>query len=200
MMKSVVSRAGRLAKGLAVTLVHLFGVVTTALAAVPGDPLKLGQLNAINALTRLVGDHEGAVLLIDNNSGVSNARALDLRVESGRAPIVVNPEAATAKNLSADELDGKSSEAFLSASVYEVRRDIVITPNILRAALVECDEGDVALGGGYAGLGPDTQITSDSRGTFPLDPSALGFNIRNSSAQEDNISLLANCVDLPPLR
>jgi hypothetical protein len=52
MMKIVVSRAGRLAKGLAVTLVHLFGVVTTALAAVPGDPLKLGQLNAINALTR----------------------------------------------------------------------------------------------------------------------------------------------------
>jgi hypothetical protein len=88
--------------------------------------LKLGQLNAINALTRLVGDHEGAVLLIDNNSGVSNARALDLRVESGRAPIVVNPEAATAKNLSADELDGKSSEAFLSASVYEMRRDIVM--------------------------------------------------------------------------
>jgi hypothetical protein len=39
--------------GFAVMLAVVLGVGTTALAAVPGDPFKLGKANAVNALTSL---------------------------------------------------------------------------------------------------------------------------------------------------
>ena len=61
-------KATLFAVGLAVMLAATLGVATTALAAVPGDPLKLGQLNSINALTRLAGSNAGAIFVVDNNS------------------------------------------------------------------------------------------------------------------------------------
>ena len=33
----------------------VLGVATVALAAAPGDPFRLGQVNAINKVTKLVG-------------------------------------------------------------------------------------------------------------------------------------------------
>ena len=44
--------------GLAMTLALMLGGATTALAAVPGDPFKLGRVNTINALTSLVGQRQ----------------------------------------------------------------------------------------------------------------------------------------------
>ena len=111
----VVDRVHRLAKGtatfvgLAVLLALVLGLGTAALAAVPGDPLKLGQFNSVNAITRLAGNAPGgAMLVVDNNSAGNASRALDLRSEPGRAPLTVNPDAGKAPNLDADRVDGRS--------------------------------------------------------------------------------------------
>ncbi len=63
-----VGRATVFTVGLAVTLALMLGVATAALAAVPGDPFKLGRSNAINRLTALVGGVDSALLRVDNNS------------------------------------------------------------------------------------------------------------------------------------
>ncbi len=68
-----VGRATVFTVGLAVTLALMLGVATAALAAVPGDPFKLGRSNAINRLTALVGGVDSALLRVDNNSAGQNA-------------------------------------------------------------------------------------------------------------------------------
>src|SRR3989337_719583 len=99
-----VARTASMVFGLALVLALLLGVATMALAAVPGDPFRLGQVNRIDdALTTLIGSNSGAMLAIDNDSTAANARALDLRVEPNRAPMVVNSGRRVA-NLNADKL------------------------------------------------------------------------------------------------
>ena len=100
--------------GLALLLAVVLGVATTANAAV-GDPFKLGEVNAVNKITGLVGASDGVLLSITNNGDGS---ALRLQVKPGKAPVSVNPEAGTATGLSADKLDGKDSAAFLGKSEY----------------------------------------------------------------------------------
>ena len=97
--------------GLAVTLALISGIATAALAAVPGDPFKLGRANTINRLSTLVGAVDNALLRIDNNSGGLSATALDLQVEPGAPPMKVNSDAQVA-NLNADELDGHTASDF----------------------------------------------------------------------------------------
>jgi hypothetical protein len=45
-----VGRATVVAVGLGVSLALLLGIATMALAAVPGDPFKLGKINKVNAM------------------------------------------------------------------------------------------------------------------------------------------------------
>jgi hypothetical protein len=107
-----VGRTASMVFGLALVLALVLGVATMALAAVPGDPFKLGQVNRIDdALTTLIGSRSGAMMSIDNDSTATNARALDLRVEPNRAPMVVNSDRRVA-NLNADKLDDKDSTDF----------------------------------------------------------------------------------------
>ena len=96
--------------GLAIALAVVFGVATMALAAVPGDPFKLGQINSINRVSTLVGSVTGPMLKVDNNGG---GPALRLEANSGKAPMVVNPTAGKATNLNADKIDGKDSAEVL---------------------------------------------------------------------------------------
>src|SRR5688572_16970428 len=88
--------------GLVLLLGLVLGVGTTALAAVPGDPFRLGQVNTIDALTSLVGTRSGVLLQVKNNDGP----ALNLTVPAGRAPLTVSAGAGKALNLNADKLDG----------------------------------------------------------------------------------------------
>ncbi len=169
MLKKAAHKALWLAKGaalfggLAVTLALVFGVATAALAAVPGDPFRLGQSNTIsNALTTLVGSNDGAAMLkVDNDSSAGGSRALDLRVEPGKQPINVNADAGKATNLDADELDGKDSSAFLQRSTADgsflPRRTYTeyggrVTGDTasLTSAVASCDAEDKALSGGYS--------------------------------------------------
>lgn len=94
--------------GIAVMVAVVLGASTTALAAVPGDPFELGQINTIDRLTALVGATNNPMLSIDNNNGGANATALDLQVDPGKAPMKVNSATRVAR-LNADRLDGQDA-------------------------------------------------------------------------------------------
>ncbi len=108
--------------GLALVLALVLGVATTALAAIPGDPFKLGRINTIDAVSTLVGNVAGPMLKVDNNSTGAGATALDLRVEPGKPPMKVN-SAAKVANLNSDKLDGRDSSSFAS-----YKRTVVVSP------------------------------------------------------------------------
>jgi hypothetical protein len=109
-----VGRATVFMVGLSVMLALVLGVATTALAAIPGDPFRLGQTNGIDAMSALVGNVASPMLRVDNSSTRVGATALDLRVEPGKAPMKVNSGARVA-NLNADRVDGKEASAFYAA-------------------------------------------------------------------------------------
>jgi len=126
-----IGRATAIALGVGVMLALVLGLATVALAAVPGDPFKLGQINVIGATTTLQGNPPtsdgllrlqrtggiGAVLKVENNKPAGVARGIDIKVPTGNSPILVNPEAGKS-NLNVDELDGRDDEDFLSATLY----------------------------------------------------------------------------------
>ncbi len=126
MIKAIFSRVmwvGRVAVfcvGLSVSLTVIFGVAATALAAVPGDPFRLGQPNTINELSQLVGSVSGPLLRIDNNGA---GPALRLLVEPGRPPLVVNAAAGKATSLNADRLDGLDSTELVRPLWANVHQD-----------------------------------------------------------------------------
>jgi FlaG/FlaF family flagellin (archaellin) len=103
-----VGRTASMVFGLALVLALVLGVATMALAAVPGDPFKLGQVNTINAITQLVGSRDGSLLRVDNNSSGAGAHALNLEVNADKFPLKVNATAGKATNLNADKVDGQS--------------------------------------------------------------------------------------------
>ena len=105
--------------GLALVLALVLGVSSAALAALPGDPFKLGQVNRVDRLTTLVGTLSGAVVKVDNDGP---GTALELRVgdpaaapaTKSVAPMKVDSQGRVL-NLNSDELDGKSASEFLPA-------------------------------------------------------------------------------------
>jgi hypothetical protein len=109
-----VGRTASMVFGLALVLALLFGVATMALAAVPGDPFRLGQTNGIDTMSTLVGNVAGTMLRVDNNSTGAGATALELRVEAGKPPMKVNSATKVAQ-LNADKVDGKHATAFYAA-------------------------------------------------------------------------------------
>ncbi len=121
-------KATVLTTGFAVTVALVMGFATMALAAVPGDPFRVGKANAINRLSTLVGSTTGFMLRIDNNG---SGPALDLRVGPSTTlpankpvpPMKVDSQARVV-NLNSDELDGKDSTDF--AKSY--RRTVVVSP------------------------------------------------------------------------
>ncbi len=124
-----IAARGRVSAFGAVALV--IALTSTTLAAVPGDSLRLGVTNTINALTTVSGNVANRLLAVTNtntgtgavaisaetksntapairavNSGSTGGHALELWVRAGKAPLVVNSTAGKATNLNADKLDG----------------------------------------------------------------------------------------------
>ncbi len=152
--------------GVAVMLALTVGLASTALAGTGiGARFDLGTKNKVNAISSLVGNVDGAMLLVDNNSSGTGATALDLQVEPGKPPMKVN-STTEVQGLNVDSLDSKNSSDFLQESsdrddflpndtyVKEVSRfgpgggDTVI-------ASADCDAGDKLLGGGGFAGSPD---------------------------------------------
>ena len=109
-----VGKTASMVFGLALILALLFGAATMALAAVPGDPFRLGQTNGIDTMSTLVGNVAGTMLRVDNTSTGVGATALELRVEAGKPPMKVNSATKVAQ-FNADKVDGKHATAFYAA-------------------------------------------------------------------------------------
>ena len=148
-MKKIARGTTRIARltttvvGLAMMLALMFGVATTALAGTGvGATFNLGKLNTVNRMSTLVGSVANPMLRVDNNG---SGPALNLEVQSGRAPLTVSPGAGVATGLraedaatadvaghaqsagmasDADKLDGKDSSSFAGATHSHSAADI----------------------------------------------------------------------------
>jgi hypothetical protein len=191
------------AVGLAVILAVLLGVATTALAAVPGDPFRLGRINSIDRLSTLVGTTANAMLRVDNNG---TGPALSLEAGAGNPPVVVNAAAGKATNLDADELDGQDSSEFLPAEIYEKSASQTISPDSSAGTTATCDSGDVAVSGSYATSGARLEVTSERRVDDRFDeemgetnPSGWHVIAGNPSTSESGtLTVYVNCADRAP--
>jgi hypothetical protein len=182
--------------GLALVLALIFGVATVALAAVPGDPFKLGERNAISVITKLTGRVAGPNLQITNTSDDSAATALTLNVKDGKAPLkVANPNSGIATNLNADQIDGlDSTELRQRTGVYVVSKVHNGMANMTTFDAVGCDDGDEVLAGGYVGLSSGARVvasTSQSNGTEWV----TGLE---SGSTAGSVNMIVECYDYPP--
>lgn len=207
------ARGTSIVLGLAVMLAVALGVGTTALAAVPGDPFKLGRLNAVNAVSVLAGSVDNAALRVTNGSEGQSATALDLRVKPGKPPMVVN-SSTEVQGLNVDQvdsksagdflgenetafnsgnLDGKDSTSFFSGKTYKtIGSAVSVATGNTGFAKAQCDPGDAALGGGY-NFGFSNSATVFSAGTSGGTYS-VGFAGPRIGLAE------VTCADFPPLR
>jgi hypothetical protein len=192
-----VGRATMLAIGVGVSLALVLGAATVALAAVPGDPFKLGKVNQIkNATTTLRASFEGLpignrpVLEVVQEQGtggpalrVENANSLGqgilVKVPANRSPISVNSNAGTASGLSADKLDRRDDEDFLGATLYG-KTALKSGPggggevnfrSFDGSEGLSCDDGDVALDASANAndINDDlNDIVRESRGSYSI--------------------------------
>lgn len=213
-----VGRASVFLVGLAVILALTVGLASTVLAAVPGDPFKLGRINAISKVTQLVGTTNNALLKVDNDSKGQSATALDLQVDPKKPPIRTN-SLTKVENLhadlldgrsadqfangvggtavDADNLDGKDSTAFLPSTTYLDTADAVTGKGggaMLFFTAAPCDPGDKILNAG-GGANPEDDMIEER----PVGAAAWLVRIRDNGAPTTS-TVVANCIDLPPLR
>ncbi len=202
MLGSVASKIAWMARttttvvGLAIMLALVLGAATTALAGTGvGARFDLGKTNTVNQISKLVGSVAGPSLQVDNNSPDASATALDLQVEPGKAPMSVN-SAGRVANLNADKLDGQEASAFMPAKTYRVDRPITI--DVVFSTAVSCDTGDLAIGSAWANKDAGTEIVTAAPSI--ANPGAMGFLINSDSPLLDDMTLMAVCADMPPLR
>ena len=180
--------------GVAIMFALTVGLASTALAAVPGDPFKLGRTNTIDTISKLIGSSSGAILRVNNNG---SGPALDLRVEETVAPMNVN-STTLVNGLNADQLDGQSTNDFIS-------EDKTYTTSAFRdgsgggadvEVFVECDPGDRILGGGGGIPAPSSDPLRVSE-PFGGDGWRV---IADDDGDDHGVFARAICADFPPLR
>lgn len=213
-------RATVISVGSAVTLALVLGIATKALAAMPGDSFLLGEINEIDQLTTLVGTVDGAMLEVYNKSDGLNATALNLRVDTKRAPMTVNSDMRVT-NLNADKLDNKSAADFYlrdstvadserldgmdSTDVFTQRSNTYRVQTTVmgpggggtRYFSDSCDPGDKVLSGGARVNNADDQLL----GTFPSAPPSQGWNVWfQDNGARSQFYVFAMCADFQPTR
>ncbi len=179
--------------GFAVMFAVVLGVGTAALAAVPGDPFKVGRINRIDQLSTLVGSADGALLRI-NNEG--SGPAIDLRVQEDEVPMNVN-STTKVNDLNADQLDDHSANDFVSEDRIYTTQGTETGPGGGEDVQVNatCDPGDTVLGGGGGAAFPSNLLQLSQ---------PIGDGTWRVIAQDDGnpSTIFANaiCADFPPLR
>lgn len=200
-----VGRAAVFTVGLVVVLAVVLGVSSTALAGTGvGAVFNLGQNNAVDALSRLVGSTTNSMLRIDNNGTGS---ALQLLVEPGRPPMTVNAGAGKAVNLNADKLDGNNSTAFLPSEIYEKSvSETIAAGGTSSNGQVNCDPGDIAVSGSYSktlSVEATTERRIDERfdvETGQTNPGGWHVIAQNTDATTSGtLTVYVYCADRPPL-
>lgn len=188
--------------GLAVMLAAVFGVGTAALAAVPGDPFKLGRINTVGKITQLVGSADSAMLEIDNDSKGANATALDLQVNPTKPPMRVDSFTKVEK-LNADLLDGQSADQFvpLGGKAFNSDnldgRDSTSFANGIDGKANDADlldgKDSTAFFSGRTYLGASDAVTGEGGGTpltisgVPCDPGDNILSAGGSARLEDDM-------------
>ncbi len=203
MVRSVVSkvmwvgRATVFLVGLAVIGALVFGAASAALGA-NGQAWILGQPNVATAITSLGGQLgvNGPMVRLTNNNADANDTALDLRVQSGEAPMRVNSDAQVA-NLNADQLDGVDSARLLRNSIYERSRATTegSAPDETASAFIGCELGDTALGGGFNNMDNGTHLIGSRTTTSLGGGHIVTWRINHTV---DTVTLIAICADMTP--
>jgi hypothetical protein len=193
-----VGRATVFLVGLAVILALVLGVATTALGA-NGQAWILGQGNVATAITSLggAGGVNGPMVRITNNDADANDTALDLRVQSGEAPMRANSESRV-DNLNADKLDGVDSAALIRwASIYErtLNTNGGAGPDETATAALECDHADTILSGGFTNMDNGTHLIGSWTGKGT---GGSHFVQWRNNATVDTIEIIVKCADTAP--
>jgi hypothetical protein len=180
--------------GMAVMLAVVLGVGTTALAAVPGDPFKLGKTNTIDKMSKLVGNANGALLRIENEG---SGPALDLQAEPEEPPMTVD-STIQVNNLNADQVDGQNADEFMPGAIYtDTEQELGSGGGSTQVVLVNCDLGDKLLGGGGGSTSEEDTLVESQ----PLFGEFWRVEVRDKGESGiSNIVADAICADLPPLR
>jgi hypothetical protein len=192
-----VGRATVFLVGLAVILALVFGAGSAAIGA-NGQAWILGQPNVATAITSLGGalGVNGPMVRITNNNDGTNDTALDLRVQSGEAPMRVN-STTKVDLLNADLVDGLGASSFVRSGIY--RNQTTAQAGTDKgdgtwSQAVSCDPGDILLSGGPA----DIHATTDIVESFPI-PNTSGTMVWTVRVQKngvnDNWVVVALCAN-----
>ncbi len=210
-----VGRATVFVVGLVVTLALVLGAATTAMGATGGSFI-LGKANAATTVSKLTASIAGPALTLVNQSTEAAATALNISVASGKAPVKVNAAAGTATNLSADELDGQDSTAFLGANdtaadaqmldgrdssqflpTSTYTKTLAVTTNGsggINGSGWSCDAGDVLLSGGGKLNDADKQEIVQSK---PLSTLEWFVSVKDdTTGQGVGFEITVLCADL----
>jgi hypothetical protein len=203
-----VGRTASMVFGLALVMALMFGLASMAFAA-NGNNFVLGVLNnTATAVTRLTGNVDGAAMQVVNTNPGADDTALDLRVQSGEAPMRVNSDKKVA-NLDADTIDGKSSGTFWGGKTYDKELTFDNSASTNTFANVVCDGGDSAIGGGYEGLAAtegtvfrdvtNKQLVITPISGRPFEQYAVEWkNANNTAGFASNVKVTVHCADFPP--
>lgn len=197
-----VGRATAALIGLTIALAVVLGIASMALAAVPGDPFKLGKINSINRVSTLVGSVAGPLLKVDNNGG---GPALKLEANSGKPPLVVNADAGTATNLDADKVDGLDSPALMRSSSYVHSESFPVADNGGASHLVYCTSStDRVLSGGFSSNPRITIVNSSTPYVAPFDGRGQGWGVSahdrvGGDGFSASVTVYVLCADFPPM-
>lgn len=198
-----VGRVTALALGVAVMLALVVGAASAAFGA-NGDAWRLGRANFATKITALGGKLgvNGPMVRLTNKNAGADDTALDLRVQSGEAPMTVN-SSTRVNNLNADLLDGRDSSefvptntnSFVKNSIYK-RESAVVAGTQLGdgtfVASMTCDPGDVLLSGGPANI----SATSVMLESFPSPGSTNSWSARiNKNGAADNWNVVVLCAN-----
>ncbi len=184
-----------LALGVAVMLAVILGVASTAFGA-NGDAWRLGRVNAATAITVLGGAAgvDGPMLRLINNDAGTNDTALELRVQSGEAPMIVNSDTKVDK-LDADSVDGEDATSFTSSDIYKRESAVDAGTSLGDGTFLKaqaCDSGDVMLSGGPANVNPTSVMVK----SFPSPGSTSSWSARiNKNGATDNFSVVVICAN-----
>jgi hypothetical protein len=189
--------------GIAVMIAVVLGLATTSLAAVSGDPFKLGRLNSIDALTRIVGSVNNAMLRIGNDSSGPSATALELRVEPGQPPMKVDSDTKVSE-LNADEVDGKSASEISVNGLETISSNSVNSSTSPQIAIARCPTGKVVVGSGAELDGNSSGLPPDGETDVVLDEIVPSSTRVTVTAYEDeptnanwDVTAYALCATAP---
>ena len=195
-----IGRVTALIVGLAVMLALVVGVASAAFGA-DGNSWLLDRSNFATAITKLAGAAgvNGPMLQLTNNNADANDTALDLRVQSGEAPMTVN-SSTKVNNLNADQLDGLDFTFFARNSTYlteGVVNEGLLLGDGTHKAIAFCEPGDVLISGGPANINKTTDLLE----SFPA-PAPVGtgtefvWNVRvDKNGSADNFNVVVLCRD-----